>query len=61
MVFNIPLTFLGLSNDGIIGFKHNHSTQGIQKRSEELITCLKIKFALFLLLVLYFYYSFGII
>ena len=68
MVFNIPLTFLGLSNDGIIGFKHNHSTQGMQKRSEELITCLKIKFALFFIIsfifLLFFWYyitMFGVI
>ena len=63
IVFKTPLTLLGLSNDRIIGFKHNYSTQGIKRRSEELTTCLKFKFVLYyiILLVLYSYYSFGII
>ena len=50
IICKTPLTLLGLSNDRIIGFKQNHSTQGIQRRSEELTTCLKLKFALYYLL-----------
>ena len=68
IVFKTPLTLLGLSNDRIIGFKQNHSTQGIQRRSEELTTCLKLKFALYYIIsyifLLFFWYyitMFGVI
>ena len=68
IVFKTPLTLLGLSNDRIIGFKHNYSTQGIKRRSEELTTCLKFKFVLyyiisFIFLLFFWYYitMFGVI
>ena len=53
IVFKTPLTLLGLSNDRIIGFKHNYSTQGIKRRSEELTTCLKFKFVLYYIILYY--------
>ena len=59
-ILNTPLTLLGLSSDKIIQFKQNHLSQGIKKREEELIFCLKLKFALFFIIsfifLLFFWY-----
>ena len=68
MILNIPVSFLGLSNDNIINFKQNLKSSGISKRGEKLIFCLKLKFVLFflmssiLLLCFWYYVSiFGVI
>ena len=67
-ILNFPISLLGLSNDKIIDFKQNQISQGIKKRGNELILCLKIKFACYfiigLIFLLFFWYyisMFGII
>jgi len=68
ILFNTPLSLLGLPKDRIIQFKQNQTTQGIKKRADELIACLKFKFVLFfiisfLFLLFFWYYitMFGVI
>ena len=54
MILNTPLSLLGLSSDRIISFKQIRIPKRINKRGDELISCLKIKFALFFLISLIF-------
>ena len=54
MILNTPLSLLGLSSERIISFKQIRISKGINKRGDELISCLKIKFALFFLISLIF-------
>ena len=56
-ILNIPLPFLGLSNDKIIEFKQNQTKQGIKKQRTKLIFCLKIKFVFYFILNLYLLYN----
>ena len=67
-IFNLPLGLLGLSNDSISDFKQNLSKVSIKKRGKKLLSCLKLKFALYFfisfifLLFFWFYISmFGVI
>ena len=60
IVLSTPLTLLGLSSEKIIQFKQNHIIEGIEKRKDDLIFCLKMRFALFFItsfiFLLFFWY-----
>ena len=68
MIFNYPLSSLGLSNDIIITFKQNLNSNGIIQRGKKLFFYLKLKFIFyyfisFIFLLFFWYYitMFGII
>ena len=67
-LLNIPIAFLGLSNDKILHFKQNQGIKDIKKKGNKLMSFLKIKFSFyfiisFIFLLFFWYYIslFGII
>ena len=60
MVINKILRLLALSNDAVIEFKEDKNKHGVEKRKDELIKNLNIKFILYfilsLLFLLFFWY-----